>query len=132
MATNWVCPIDGAVPADNGTNQTPTGNQIGSTDTHDINGFPYHCPLCGSGMIVASATLITTETGVASGSQHPIDIDTVYVTSTDAASAQLGGTSRTIVGGPNVLVHTFAKSSGVVNRGTATVTPETVNSTVGP
>lgn len=149
MSTNWVCPIDGCLPADNGTN-TATINTHGANaaSTYDYQGQPtvagssvaltaaalgdywaqpVHCPVCGSGMIVSSATVVTAATGVASGSQVPADLDATYVVATDSPEAQFGATVYTRYG-DGVYPHAFS----VLSRGTATVTAETINSVVGP
>lgn len=164
MATNWVCPIDGCIPADVGSatsgsygpDQTKganslyvynegdsswsasTGSQVainGAAALGDFNGLPPHCPICGSALLAASATLVTTRTGVASGSQHPADIDATYVTATDAPTAQYTTAPYAIVGGQSVQPSTFTAGGGsahTVQRGTVAVTAETVNGTQGP
>lgn len=203
MATNFVCPINGALPADNGTasatnNTVPTQSDavaagstvIGSTSAtginvttganfhvgdwiqiptrnekmqvtgvasntltvargnpasgaialndviitgFDVNGNPPHCPVCGSAMLPVDPARVTAVTGVAAGSQHPADIDATYVTEADSPYAQWGATAYTLSGQRTpVQPHKFATSGGNVTRGDKTVTPETINATVGP
>jgi hypothetical protein len=210
MATFWVCPINGMLPADNGTDQTKVNNvvpsesdavvtastvigaatnpgtvivttganfavgdvlwiptrgeklQVLSKSTNtltcsrgfagtpissaiaiadviltgfDVNGNPPHCPLCGSAMQVMDPAKVTTQTGVAAGSQHPVDADAVYVTSAFTGTNFAGegqGTAVYTTGAKftaePLLQHAFA----ALNRGTATVTASTLNTTVGP
>lgn len=160
MATNWVCPIDGCLPADNGSNTATlfsngansvatiraedaewvasAGAQValnGAAALGDYNGLAPHCPVCGAATIAANAAFVTTRTGVASGSQHPADVNAAYVTATDAPLAQSGATPYAITAGQAVQPHVFTKgqgSTGTVPRGTATVTAETINATQGP
>lgn len=128
MATNWVCPVCGSLPGDNGSDTSKTNNVVGTTATGDVNGNPPHCPMCGTAQLVAVAATIATATGVSSGSQHPANIDAVYVTATDAQNAQAISTSVTLTGLPPKYIHGYA----VLKRGDQTITAETVNSTVGP
>jgi hypothetical protein len=145
MATNWVCPIDGALPADNGTDTSKSNNSIGASATGDVNGNPPHCAVCGTALIVASATVVTAKTGVASGSQTPANIDAAYVTQTSSQSAQYTTAGATaITGGQSIYPHTYAAVAGVVKRGNQTadintatggalnVTAETINAVQGP
>lgn len=144
MATLWVCPIDGCVPADNGTDTSKANNQIGSSATGDANGNPPHCPVCGAAQVVYSATKVTSLTGVASGSQTPANVDSVYVLQTNVASSQPGATGVTLTGYQTRYPHTYAASGGVIKRGnqvtdintpTASalnVTAETLNTVQGP
>lgn len=154
MATVWVCPIDGCLPADNGTNTATlfadgssvaqtldslgqpttdqTSNQValnGAAAIGDWWGNPPHCPVCSSAMIVGSATKVTAATGISSGSQHPIDYDATYTAADSSLEAQFGATSYTMSVGEPVFPHAY---TGSLTRGTATITAETVNTTVGP
>lgn len=97
----------------------------------DVNGEVPHCPVCGTALQVYDATKVTTLTGVAAGSQHPVDVDKAYVVQTDSPEAQVG-TSSTLTGQAPRVSHTFPNTAGVVTRGSATVTAETINATVGP
>lgn len=97
----------------------------------DARGNAPHCPVCGTAVLTMNSTLVTTATGVSGGSQVPADADATYVTAADSPLAQTG-TSYTMSAVNPLISHTYAKASGVVNRGTATVTPETLNSTLGP
>lgn len=237
MATFAVCPIDGALPFDNGTNTTPANNVVNSasdavqtssgviastsgttlivatganftvfpqvisiptrnetmvatsksTNTltvtrastlvggvivpsgtpsgsialndvvltgTDINGQPPHCPLCGSAMQVMNPAQVTSLTGVASGSQHPADVDAVYTAQADSPLAQFGATPYTLTPSGNrqpVQPHkagvtqghwstpgtdgeptVWNSGSNQINRGDTQITPETINSTLGP
>ena len=207
MATFFVCPINGAIPADNGSdtskanNVVPTESDsvqtasavIGSTSATTLivatganfhvgdyiyivgrnewmqvtgvstntltvlraqrgtvasgaialndpivtgmgaDGNPPHCPVCGSAMNFVDTSVVTARTGVAAGSQHPADVDAVYVTATDSPLAQFGATAYTLSGQRSpVQPHKFSTTGGNVTRGDKTVTPETINATVGP
>lgn len=131
MAAILVCPIDGCLPADNGTDQSKTNNVVNTTTGLDVNGNAAHCPACGTALIVVNTTTVQNLTGVVAASQHPADIDAAYVTATDSPEAQQG-TSHAITGQTPRIQHAFKNASGVVTRGTSTITAETVNSTVGP
>lgn len=165
MATAWVCPIDGMVPADAGsaassttygpdqtkganssaTMSEATGQWIASTGSQvnlngaaalgDFNGLPPHCPVCGAAMNVVSATVITAQTGVSSGSQHPADVNAWYVTTTDSFEAQENAASYAMSLQNPRQPHAFTAGGGsahTVARGTAVVTAATLNSTQGP
>lgn len=93
----------------------------------DVNGNPPHCPLCGTASNVLSPAQVNFLTGVVAASQHPADVDKVYVTQTDSPEAQQG-TASTLTGQTPRISHGFA----ALNRGTSTVTAETINTTVGP
>lgn len=129
MAAILVCPICGCLPADNGSDTSKTNNVVNGTTGVDVNGNAAHCPLCGTAQLVVDQTRVTTLTGVASGSQHPADIDAVYTTQTNSGEAQFGSTAYTTVGQN---LKPFPHGYAVLNRGTSTVTAETVNATVGP
>lgn len=152
MATTWVCPIDGLLPADNGSNTNtnyttgasalPTYGSDGQPQTFpaqvnlngaaaigDSWGNPPHCPVCGSACIVLAPALVTTRTGVASGSQHPVDVDATYTAQADSPLAQGGATPYVIVGGQSTQPHKYV---GSLTRGTVTITAETLNTVVGP
>ncbi len=131
MAAIWVCPIDGSLPADNGTDQTKTNNVVNATTGLDVNGFAAHCPICGTAMIVVDQTKVQTETGVAAATQTPANVDSVYVTQADSPLAQQG-TVESLTGFGSVVSHGFAAVGGVVNRGTSTATAETLDAVVGP
>lgn len=164
MATTWVCPIDGALPADAGSaasgSWTPdqtkgansvatlsaSGNWVASTGSQvnlngaaalgDFNGLPPHCPICGCACVTYAAATVTTLTGVASGSQHPADVNATYGARTDALSAQFGGTAYSPAAGyPVTYSHAYTAGQGsthTVARGTASVSAETLNGTQGP
>lgn len=129
MTAILVCPICGSVPADNGSDTSKTNNVVNATSGLDVNGNPAHCPLCGSAQIVVDQTKVTTVTGVASGSQHPADVDATYVTNTFSASAQFGATAYAVQGQRQT---PFPHGFSALKRGDQTVTAETINSTVGP
>lgn len=131
MAAIWVCPIDGCLPADNGTDQTKVNNVVNTTTGLDVNGNAAHCPICGSAAIVVNQTTVQNETGVAAVSQTPANVDTVYVTAADSTLAQQG-TLTTRTGSSSVVPHAYKNTAGVVTRGTSTVTAETLNAVVGP
>lgn len=132
MTATLICPLDGAVPGDAGTNTTPVNNQINSTTGLDANGNPAHCPICGSAMQVADTTATTgriaVQTGVAQANQHPVDADFVYVTQADSPLAQVG-TAYTSTG---TIKTTRISHTVSLHRGTATVTAETLDTVVGP
>lgn len=210
MPTTMVCPIDGCVPPDNGTNTGPANNALNvgsdvvvtastvigstvgtsliigtganfaagnyvsiptrgeimklvslSTNTWtvlraqlgtvasaaiavgdvilsgvDVNGNPAHCPLCGSAMQVANPATVTTQTGVAIGSQHPLESRAVYAVGVAGPINAVGmpeGQGTSYATGAKfsvqpILQHAFS----VLKRGDQTVTAETVNGTVGP
>lgn len=161
--TIWVCPIDGMVPADAGSAATSTtygpdqtkgastaatiseetGAWIASTGSQgaigsavgDFNGLPPHCPVCSCAMIKASATVITTQTGVSSGSQHPTDVNAWYVTTSDSLEAQTNAASYAMALQNPRQPHAFTAGGGsahTVARGDKVVTATTLNSTQGP
>lgn len=95
----------------------------------DVNGNAPHCPLCGAASNVLFPSVVASVTGVAAGSQHPADVDAVYVTNAENVEGQPGATAYTLQGErESVYPHKFAAA----NRGTATVTAETINGTLGP
>jgi hypothetical protein len=121
-----VCPICGSLPADNGTDTSKTNNVVNAGTGLDVNGNAPHCPLCGTAQLVVDQTKVTTQTGVAALSQVPADIDAVYVTGANAALEQpVAVATRTLTGLPSKFTHGYATP----NRGTATITAETVNGT---
>lgn len=131
MSAILVCPIDGCLPGDNGTDTSKTNNVVQASGL-DVNGNAVHCPVCGSAMVVADQTHVQTVTGVASAAQHPVDIDFAYVTQSTNAEGQQGTKYTPAAGYVPVYEHSFAESGGAVSRGTATVAPETVNTVAGP
>lgn len=132
MAATWVCPIDGSVPADNGSDQTKTNNVVNTTTGLDVNGNAPHCPLCGAAMVVLAAlTAVTTATGQAT--PHPADVDATYVTMADSPLGQQVSTAYAATGTGTLLkVASRYPHAFKLTRGDQTVTAETVNTTVGP
>lgn len=207
MATFWACPINGMVPADNGTDVSKANNVVPSesdavvtastaiaslvgvtvivttganfhvgdviwiptrgekmlvtgiaTNTLtvtrgyagtpasaaiaiadviltglDVNGNAPHCPLCGSAMNVVDPAKVTTQTGLAAGSQHPVDVDAVYVTGVAGPIVAGEGIVTSYTTGAKFTAQPLgAHTNAVLTRGTVTVTASTLNSTVGP
>ena len=107
-----------------GTSATPPSATLAGTG----DGHAPHCGLCGSALVLVDQTHVQTLTGVAAASQHPADIDAVYVVNSDNPEGQAHSTAYALTGRESVYPHSFS----VTNRGTQSVTPETVNGTVGP
>lgn len=129
MAAILVCPICGCLPADNGSDTSKTNNVVNSTTGLDVNGNAAHCPLCGTAQLVVDQTHVAAVTNVVSGSQVPADIDATYVTNTKSSLGQWGASAYTVLGqNQPPYPHGYA----ALKRGDATVTAESVNSTVGP
>lgn len=111
----------------------------------DVAGNASHCPICGTAMIVVDPAVILAKTGVATGSQHPTDIDAVYAVNVADANNTQRGTAYS-QGSTTVTQHGFPTVGGKVIRGTQVqdintsaaqvtldqVTPETVNAVAGP
>lgn len=210
MATFWVCPIDGMVPATNGTDVSKFNNVVPSesdalvtastiiaattnpatvivttganfavgdvvwnplrgekvtvasksTNTltcsrgtagtpivsnwttgdplltgFDAAGNAPHCPLCGSAMNIMDPVKVTAATGVASGSQHPVDADATYAIGVagPVVSGQGEGVLSSYTTGTKFTAQPLGQPTRTkVTRGDATVTASTLNSTVGP
>lgn len=112
---------------------------------------PPHCPICGSATaFVDQAGKVNAQTGVATASQVPANVDLVYRVQADSTLAQVG-TVTTRTGSSTVVTAGFTKSpgfgstlspqgeptayttaAGSIVRGYTAVTPETLNSTLGP
>lgn len=103
------------------------------------------CPICGCAAILVSTAKVTTITGVSSGSQHPLDVNATYGANSTSLSFATGVSPYTLASGQIVYPHGYATTGGNVIRGATvadletnfsvtanTVTPETINSTVGP
>lgn len=165
MTTTWVCPIDGLLPADagsaaSGAGQGPdqtkgnnaaatinaadgawivgAGSQVnlnGALALGDFNGLPPHCPICGCACVTYAAATVTTKTGVAGGSQHPVDVNATYGPQADSPLAQTGTVYNNAAGFQPTYQRNFTAGGGAAHtaaRGTATVTAETLNATQGP
>lgn len=122
-----------------GATTVPSTTSLGFTPN-------YHCPICGSAVYLMKSATVATNTGVSSGSQHPLDVDANYGAQANSTLAQFGASAYTLANGQIVYPHTFAvNGSGNVTRGaqvsdpeanpfvtTNVVTPPTLNSTKGP
>jgi hypothetical protein len=99
----------------------------------DVNGNPPHCPICGSAMQLMNPVTVTAQTGLAAGSQHPVDADAVYVTGVAGPIVEGEGKVTSYTTGTKFTAQPLGQHAfAALKRGDQTVTASTLNATVGP